>query len=176
MGTCFQRDTLGKVARPFPMSGRLPLPLPAARDHGLTVLFHMGTTGIGAGAPGGMGLKLKYGRPILIDDVAADFPDLTIIAAHPAVPWTDELLSVAVHKGNVFVDMSGYAPKYFPPAFVHDARTRLQDKMLFGTDWPLIPLDRWQAEFAAYDFPPAIVRKIMLGNALRALKLEQAPG
>lgn len=145
----------------------------AARDHGLTVLFHMGTTGIGAGAPGGMGLKLKYGRPILIDDVAADFPDLTIIAAHPAVPWTDELLSIAVHKGNVFVDMSGYAPKYFPPAFVHDARTRLQDKMLFGTDWPLIPIERWQAEFAVYDFPPAITRKIMLGNALRALKLEQ---
>ncbi len=145
----------------------------AAREHGLVMLFHAGTTGIGAGAPGGMGLKLKYGRPIHIDDVAADFPDLTIIAAHPGVPWTEELLSIAVHKGNVYVDMSGWAPKYFPPAFVHDARTRLQDKMLFGTDWPLITIERWQREFAAYDFPPEIVRKIMLGNALRAFKLEQ---
>ena len=85
-----------------------------ARSLGLTVLFHTGTTGIGAGAPGGLGLKLKYGRPIYLDDVAADFPDLTIIAAHPGWPWTEELLSVAVHKGNVYVDMSGWAPKYFP--------------------------------------------------------------
>lgn len=145
----------------------------AARERGLIALFHTGTTGIGAGAPGGMGLKLKYGRPIHLDDVAADFPDLTIIAAHPGVPWTEELLSVAVHKGNVYVDMSGWAPKYFPQAFVHDARTRLQDKMLFGTDWPLITIERWQREFAAYDFPPEIVRKIMLGNALRALNLAQ---
>jgi uncharacterized protein len=145
----------------------------AAQALGLVALFHTGTTGIGAGAPGGMGLKLKYGRPIYLDDVAADFPDLTIIAAHPGVPWTEELLSVAVHKGNVYVDMSGWAPKYFPPAFVHDARTRLQDKMLFGTDWPLITIERWQEEFAAYNFPPAVVEKIMLGNAKRVLKLEQ---
>jgi predicted TIM-barrel fold metal-dependent hydrolase len=147
----------------------------AARELGLAVLFHTGTTGIGAGAPGGMGLKLKYGRPIHLDDVAADFPDLTIIAAHPGAPWTEELLAVAVHKANVYVDMSGWAPKYFPTPFVHDARTRLQDKMLFGTDWPLISIERWQHEFAAYDFPQEVVRKIMLGNAMRALKLEFEP-
>jgi uncharacterized protein len=145
----------------------------AAQELGLVTLFHTGTTGIGAGAPGGMGLKLKYGRPIHLDDVAADFPDLTIIAAHPGVPWTEELLAIAVHKANVYVDMSGWAPKYFPKPFVHDARTRLQDKMLFGTDWPLITIERWQREFAAYDFPPEVVRKIMLGNALKALKLLQ---
>ncbi len=144
----------------------------AARELGLVALFHTGTTGIGAGAPGGMGLKLKYGRPIHLDDVAADFPDLTILAAHPGAPWTEELLAIAVHKANVYVDMSGWAPKYFPKPFVHDARTRLQDKMLFGTDWPLITIERWQREFAAYDFPQEVVRKIMLGNAMRALKVE----
>jgi uncharacterized protein len=122
----------------------------AVRGLGLVALFHTGTTGIGAGAPGGMGLKLKYGRPIHLDDVAADFPDLTIIAAHPGAPWTEELLAVAVHKANVYVDMSGWTPKYFPKPFVHDARTRLQDKMLFGTDWPLITVERWQREFAVY--------------------------
>ncbi len=145
----------------------------AAQSLGLTTLFHSGTTGIGAGAPGGMGLRLKYGRPIHLDDVAADFPDLTIIAAHPGWPWTDELLAIAVHKSNVFIDMSGWAPKHFPPLFVQYARTVLQDKMLFGTDWPLLTIERWQAEFAAYDFPAAVVKKIMLENAKRALRLEQ---
>jgi uncharacterized protein len=144
-----------------------------AQSLGLVTLFHTGTTGIGAGAPGGMGLRLKYGRPILVDDVAADFPDLTIIAAHPGWPWTDELLSIAVHKSNVYIDMSGWAPKHFPPSFVQYARTVLQDKMLFGTDWPLLTIERWQAEFAAYEFPAAVVEKIMLTNAKRALRLEQ---
>ena len=144
-----------------------------AQSLGLVTLFHTGTTGIGAGAPGGMGLRLKYGRPILLDDVAADFPGLTIIAAHPGWPWTDELLSIAVHKSNVYIDMSGWAPKHFPPSLVQYARTVLQDKMLFGTDWPLLTIERWQAEFAAYQFPTLVVEKIMLTNAKRALRLEQ---
>ncbi len=145
----------------------------AARERGLVVLFHMGTTGIAAGAPGGMGLRLKHARPIHVDDVAADFPDLTIIGAHPGWPWTDELLAVAMHKGNVFVDMSGWAPRYFPPSFVHYARTLLQDKMLFGTDWPLLTVDRWIEEFSAYGFPGEVVEKIMLTNPMRVLGLRK---
>lgn len=146
----------------------------AAQTHGLVALFHMGTTGIAAGAPGGMGLRLKYGRPMLIDDVAADFPNLPIIAAHPGWPWSDEVLAMGLHKGNVYVDMSGWAPKHFPPLFVQHARTRLQDKMLFGTDWPLLTPERWQREFAAYEFPEPVTRKIMLGNAKRLLRLRQS--
>ncbi len=106
-----------------------------------------------------MGLRLKYGQPMLIDDVAADFPQLTIIAANPGWPWSDEVLAIAVHKSNVHVDMSGWAPKYFPPNFVQYARTLLQDKMLFGSDWPLLTVDRWQKEFAEHRFPEPVVRK-----------------
>jgi len=146
----------------------------AAEKLGLVTLFHMGTTGIGAGAPGGMGLRLKYGQPMLIDDVAADFPRLQIVAAHPGWPWCLEVLAMAVHKSNVFVDMSGWAPKYFPAEFVQHARTVLQNKMLFGTDWPLITVERWQREFGAYDFPESVVRKIMLTNAKRLLRLRQS--
>lgn len=144
-----------------------------AQELGLVVLFHMGTTGIAARTPGGMGLRLKYGRPIFVDDVAADFPELTIIGAHPGWPWSDELLAVAQHKANVYVDMSGWAPRYFPPLFVQYARTLLQDKMLFGTDWPMLTSERWLEEFAAYEFPEAVVRKILLENPMRVLKLEQ---
>ncbi|HSU87646.1 MAG TPA: amidohydrolase family protein, partial [Terriglobia bacterium] len=157
----------------FPNDERVYPIYEAAQKHGLVVLFHMGTTGIGAGAPGGMGLRLKYGQPMHVDDVAADFPNLTIIAAHPGWPWSDEVLAIAMHKANVFVDMSGWAPKYFPLAFVQYARTLLQDKMLFGSDWPMLTVERWQKEFAEYNFPDNVVRKIMLENAKRVLKLEQ---
>lgn len=144
----------------------------AASQLGMVCLFHMGTTGIGAGAPGGMGLRLDYCRPILVDPVAAAFPDLTIIGAHPGWPWTDELLAMAVHKGNVYIDLSGWAPKYFPPTLVQYARTLLKDKMLFGTDWPLLTVERWESEFAAFNFPADVVERIMLKNAARVLKLQ----
>ena len=145
----------------------------AAQRLGLVCLFHMGTTGIGAGAPGGLGLRLEYCRPILVDRVAADFPRLTIIGAHPGFPWSDELLAMAVHKGNLYMDLSGWAPKYFPPLVVQYARTVLQDKVLFGTDWPLISIDRWEREFGELGFADEVKQKIMLGNALKVLGLEQ---
>ena len=145
-----------------------------AQEHGLVVLFHMGFTGIGAGAPGGLGLRLKYGQPMHVYDVAADFPELTIICAHPGWPWSDEVLAIAQHKANVFVDMSGWAPKYFPPNFVHYARTLLKHKMLFGTDWPMLTVERWLEEFVEYDFPDDVVKKIMLENPMKVLNLRQS--
>jgi predicted TIM-barrel fold metal-dependent hydrolase len=120
-----------------------------------------------------MGLKLKYSRPLHIDDVAADFPRLRIIGAHPGWPWTDELLAIAVHKGNVYIDLSGWAPRYFPPMLVQYARTLLKDKVLFGTDWPLLTIERWEQEFHALDFPDEVRRKIMLENALQVLDLHR---
>jgi predicted TIM-barrel fold metal-dependent hydrolase len=137
---------------------------------GMPVLFHTGMAGSGAGAPGGGGVKLKFTRPIpYLDDVAADFPDLTIIGAHPAWPYQDEALAVARHKSNYFIDLSGWAPRYFPPALVEQSRSILQDKVLFGTDWPAIPVDRWMTEFDALPFPEPVRRKIYLDNARKVL-------
>jgi len=160
----------------FPNEPRFYPIYEAAQRLSLVCLFHMGTTGIAAGAPGGLGLKLKCARPIYVDEVAADFPQLAIIGAHPGWPWTDELLAMAVHKGNAYIDLSGWAPKYFPSALIQYARTLLQDKVLFGTDWPLISIDRWEQEFQALAFPEAVQQKVMLGNALRMLGLEQEVG
>lgn len=87
----------------------------AIEEEGAISLFHMGQTGVGAGMRGGMGMRLKYSNPVFLDDVAVDFPDMTIIAAHPSFPWQEEALSVATHKPNVYIDLSGWAPKYFPP-------------------------------------------------------------
>ncbi|MGY4648587.1 uncharacterized protein ACVWWN_002383 [Mycobacterium sp. URHB0021] len=134
-------------------------------------LFHTGQTGIGAGLPGGHGIKLRYSDPMLLDDVAADFPDLTIVMAHPAVPWVDSQISIATHKSNVYLDLSGWSPRYFPPQLVHAIGRQLRTKALFGTDFPYIKIDRWRREFDRLDVDPETVPLIMKNNALRVLGL-----
>jgi len=134
-------------------------------------LFHTGQTGIGAGLPGGRGIKLRLSDPMLLDDVAADFPDLTIIMAHPSVPWQDEGLAVALHKPNVYIDLSGWSPKYFPPQLVRAASSLLQDKVLFGTDYPLLTPERWLREFELLEVKPEVRPKILKHNAARLLGL-----
>ena len=116
-------------------------------EAGLIALFHSGTTGIGAGMPGGGGVRLKYSNPMAVDDVAADFPALDIILAHPSFPWQDEALAIAVHKPNVYIDLSGWSPKYFPENLIRYTNTQLKHKMLFGSDFPLITPDRWLRDF-----------------------------
>jgi hypothetical protein len=140
---------------------------------GVPALFHTGQTGIGAGLPGGRGIKLRYSDPMLLDDVAADFPGLTIIMAHPSVPWQDAAISVATHKANVYIDLSGWSPKYFPPQLVRAANTMLRTKVLFGSDYPLLRPERWMRDFAALDVRDEVRPLILKANAVRALGLDR---
>lgn len=146
----------------------------AIQELGVPALFHSGQTGIGAGVPGGGGLRLKYSNPLHLDDVAADFPDLAIVIAHPSFPWQDEALSVATHKPNVWIDLSGWSPKYFPPLLVQYANTLLRDKVLFGSDYPVITPDRWLADFAALPIKDEVRPRILKDNAARLLGLAGA--
>ncbi|MDP5183607.1 amidohydrolase family protein [Blastococcus sp. BMG 814] len=141
---------------------------------GVPALFHTGQTGIGSGLPGGRGIKLRYSDPMLLDDVAADFPDLTIILAHPSVPWQDSAIAVAQHKANVYIDLSGWSPKYFPPQLVRAADTLLKTKVLFGSDYPLIRPERWIRDFEQLDIRDEVRPLIMKENAIRALGLRRA--
>ena len=141
------------------------------QDLGVPALFHTGQTGIGSGLPGGFGLKLGLSNPILLDSVAADFPDLQIIMAHPSVPWQDEAIAVATHKANVWIDLSGWSPKYFPANLVRHANSLLQDKVLFGSDYPLITPDRWRRDFDALEMKDEVRPKILKENAARLLGL-----
>jgi uncharacterized protein len=135
-------------------------------------LFHTGQTGIGAGLPGGRGIKLRLSDPMLVDDVAADFPGLTVILAHPSVPWAASSISIATHKANAYIDLSGWSPKYFPADLVRAANSYLQDKVLFGTDYPLLTPERWLKDFDALDFKPAAKAKILKANAVKVLGLD----
>ncbi len=141
-------------------------------EAGLPALFHTGQTGIGAGMPGGGGLRLKYANPLFLDDVAADFPDLPIIMAHPAVPWQEEQLSVALHKPNAYIDLSGWSPKYFEAKLVQYANTLLKHKVLFGSDNPVIQPERWLADFEKLPLKPEVRPLILKENAVRLLKLK----
>jgi uncharacterized protein len=143
----------------------------AAGELGLPLVVHTGQTGIGAGLPGGRGIKLRYSDPMLLDDVAADFPDLTVVLAHPSVPWQDAAISMATHKANVYIDLSGWSPKYFPPQLVRAANGLLKRKVLFGSDYPVLTPDRWLADFAALDIKAEVRPLILKDNAIRMLGL-----
>jgi hypothetical protein len=137
----------------------------------MPVIFHTGHSGIGTGMPGGGGVRLKYGNPMDIDDVAVDFPDMPIIMAHPSFPWQDEAISVCLHKPQVYIDLSGWSPKYFSPILIQYANTLLKKKMLFGSDYPLITPDRWMTDFAAIAIRDEVRPLILKENAARLFSL-----
>lgn len=138
---------------------------------GLSLLFHTGTSGIGAGQPGGQGIRLDYARPIRLDAAAASFPRLNIIAAHFGYPWHAELLAMALHKTNVYIDISGWAPRYIPAEVIRDLKGRLQNQFLFGSDYPFIQPQRCLEEIATLEIPEAALQKVLVGNGKRLLGL-----
>jgi predicted TIM-barrel fold metal-dependent hydrolase len=138
---------------------------------GVPVMIDVGTTGMGAGMPGGMGSRVSDAHPMAIDNLAADFPNLTIIASHPGWPWLDEMTAVALHKGNVFWELSGWAPKYFPESLKRDVRTRLRDKIMFGSDHPSLPYKRILDEWSALGYEEDVLEQVFHLNAERILGL-----
>jgi uncharacterized protein len=145
-------------------------------EYRLPALFHTGQNGVGSGTPGGGGIRLKYSNPMFLDDVAVDFPDMPIIMAHPSFPWQDEALAIAVHKAQVYIDLSGWSPKYFPPQLVHYANTLLRRKVLFGTDFPLFTPQRWIADLERTEIRDEVKPDLMLHNAARLFGLAKETG
>ncbi len=164
-----------------PIMGRYAVDDPALRPLfeviaglGVPVMIDVGTTGMGAGLPGGLGSKLRHAHPLSIDELASNFPGLTIIAAHPGWPWVDEMTAVALHKGNVFWEMSGWAPKYLPDSLKRDIRGRLRDKVMFGSDYPSMPYERIFREWDELGYSDDVMSGLLYGNAERILGLGPA--
>ena len=135
------------------------------------IMLDVGTTGMGAGMPGGMGAIIRHAHPLSVDQLAADFPDLKIICAHPGWPWIDEMTAVALHKGNVYWEMSGWAPKYLPDGIKRDIKGRLKDKIMFGSDYPSMPYERLFREWDEIGYTVDILEKFYHRNAEEILGL-----
>lgn len=140
-------------------------------EYGLPAIFHTGHSGIGSGMPRGGGIRVANSNPMLLEDVAIDFPEMQIVMAHPSWPWQDEALSLCLHKPNVWIDLSGWSPRYFPPQLIQYANTLLKERVLFGSDFPLIEPGRWLDDFAAAGFKPEVRPLILKENAKRLLGL-----
>ena len=143
----------------------------ACQEHGLLALFHTGTSGIGAGQPGGQGIRLDYAQPIRLDAVAAAHPALTVVAAHFGWPWHMELVAMALHKTNVYIDISGWSPRRIPPELIRELRGRLSGQFLWGSDFPFLTPERCLAELDALDLPEAVADQVLRANAARILGL-----
>ncbi len=143
----------------------------AIQAGGKPALFHVGFTVLGADTEGGSGIALDYGRPIHLDTLARDFPKMKIIAAHPGWPWEQELIGVVTHKKNLFVDTSGYLAEQLPEIFLKAIGGRLQDKALFGTDFPYVDLTQALASFDKVSFKAAVREKLLFANAQRLFDL-----
>ena len=161
-----------------PIMGRFSVDDPAFRPLfeaidglGVPVMIDVGTTGMGAGLPGGLGSRIRHAHPLAIDELAANFPTLTIIAAHPGWPWVEEMTAVALHKGNVFWEMSGWAPKYFAESLKRDIKGRLTDKIMFGSDYPSMPYERIFREWDELGYADEVMERVFHLNAERVLGL-----
>jgi predicted TIM-barrel fold metal-dependent hydrolase len=161
----------------FQPNDRLAYPLyEVIEAAGLPALFHSGQTGVGSGQRAGGGVRLAYSNPMFLDDVAVDFPDLPIVLAHPSFPWQEEALAVALHKPLVYIDLSGWSPKYFPSILVQYANTLLKEKVLFGTDFPVLTPERWMEDLAKTALREQVKPGLFKYNAARLLGLTRPPG
>ena len=140
-------------------------------EHKLPIVAHVGQTGLGAGVPGGFGIAFDYGRPMLMDMVAARHPELTVVMAHFGYPWHLEVLSSALHKTNVWVDLSAWRPKYIPAEVKRDARGRLSDRTVWGSDYPMLDPGRILDEFDDMNLGDK-EEDILINNAARLLGLD----
>jgi predicted TIM-barrel fold metal-dependent hydrolase len=155
----------------YPSDKRLYAIWEVLQAAGKPVMFHVGFTVLGADTDGGSGVALDYGRPIHLDTLARDFPRMKIVAAHPGWPWEQELIGIATHKKNLYVDTSGYLAEQLPEIFRKAIGGRLQDKALFGTDFPYVDLEKALISFDKMDFKDAVKEKILTLNARRLFNL-----
>ncbi len=157
---------IGQTKDGFPASDPIWDPFyKTSIDAGIPVLIHSGLTGIGQGLPGGRGIILDHGHPRHIDIVAARFPELKILAARPAYPWQDEMIAILLHKGNVHYELHGWSPKAFSPTLKREIGGRLQDRIMFGCDYPVLKYEMMIERWKGLGYAEHVLEKIFYRNA-----------
>jgi predicted TIM-barrel fold metal-dependent hydrolase len=131
----------------------------------IPVLIFVGTTGLGAGLPGGGGVILDHCHPRNLDFVAATYPNLKIVAARPGWPWQAETIAVLMHKRSIWYELHGWSPKYHSPELKHEIPRRLKDRILFAADYPLFTYERLVRDWRAEGYPEAVLENLFRRNA-----------
>jgi predicted TIM-barrel fold metal-dependent hydrolase len=134
-------------------------------DAGVTVLIHTGLTGIGQGTPGGGGLVLDHLHPRHVDWVAAHYPDMKILAGRPSYPWQDDMIAILLHKANVQYELHGWSPKYLTDNLKKEIAGRLQDRVMFGCDYPVLRYEKVVGDWESLGLKPAVLEKVLHKNA-----------
>ena len=163
---------LGIGAGPFPSAGD-PAWDPYYRlcaEANLPVMIFVGMTAVGAGTPGGGGLPLDLTHPRHLDVTAAKYPNMKIVAARPGWPWQDETNATIIHKGNIWYELHGWSPKYYPPSLKYEISHRLKDRILFGADYPMLKYERLVSDWRAEGYTEEILQKVFHKNAERFLE------
>ncbi|MGE0315223.1 MAG: amidohydrolase family protein [Lautropia sp.] len=139
-------------------------------DAGIPVLIFVGTTGLGAGLPGGDGIILDHCHPRHLDEVAARYPTMKIVAARPGWPWQAETIAVLMHKRNIWYELHGWSPKYFTPDLKHDISRRLRERVMFGGDYPLFRYERLLRDWRSEGYDAEVLENVFHRNATRFLE------
>ena len=113
----------------------------------------------------------SVGRPITLDNVACDFPELKLVGIHVGIPWTDEMIAMAWKHPNVYIGCDAHSPRYWPASFVQYINSYGQNKVLFGTDYPVLDFERTRAEIEALGLKPEVLVKLLRENARVLYKL-----
>ena len=149
----------------YPTDPRMQPLYELCQEKGLPILFHTGTTGLGD-------CEIKYSKPEYLDEVCQKFPDLKVVMAHFGWPWTDVSIAVALRNPNVFIDVSGWKPRYIPASLLPYLNGILSDRFLFGTDYPMLRQKEWMADFNTSLRPKlkhGVTEKLLFRNAERLL-------
>jgi predicted TIM-barrel fold metal-dependent hydrolase len=136
------------------------------QEEEVPILFHTGTTGLGD-------TLVKYSKPEFLDEVCQSFPDLKVVMAHFGWPWSDVAIAVALRNPNAFIDVSGWRPKYIPASLLPYMNGILQDRFLFGTDYPMLKQAEWMSDFDSNLRPKlkaGVADKLLSSNAKRLLR------
>jgi len=135
------------------------------QDAQIPILFHTGTTGLGD-------CEIKYSKTELLDEVCNAYPDLKVVMAHFGWPWPEVAMAIALRHPNVFIDVSGWKPRYIPQTVLPYLNGILQDRFLFGTDYPMLRQKEWLEDYRANLAPklrPGVGEKLLSSNAERLL-------
>ncbi len=144
-------------------------------EAGVPALIFVGTTGLGAGLPGGGGVLLDDCHPRHLDAVAVKFPKLKIVAARPGWPWQTETLAVLMHKRNIWYEVHGWSPKYFAPDLKHEIPRRLRERVMFGADYPLFTYERLVRDWRNEGYSDQVLEAVFSANAERFLAEVKRP-